>query len=104
MPADSKDFNTITLSITPDEAARIVLAQHSGSLAVVLRTPGDDAPVIIHVRRSQDLREWPAPVSRRHVLPGERVELLIGGGGGLAPQRAWLFVGPPAPMASEEPT
>jgi pilus assembly protein CpaB len=84
-PADPA-FSSITLALTADDAARVVLAQQSGSLSVVLRTPGDTAPSQIVTRSSRQLTATAGASPRA----APRVELLIGGEGGVAPRQSWL--------------
>lgn len=74
----SRQYNTVTVSVTPQNAARITLAQDAGKITVALRQPQDDRPPQI-VR-----------ITKRTLLNGERiakavgrrppVEIILGGG------------------------
>lgn len=99
---DSTTFATVTLSVTPDEAQRIVLAQRAGELTAVLRHPADDRAVTAQ------------PLDARALVGGEQrdrararvaqpfVELIVGGGGtggGMTRMREALAPPPPAAPA-----
>lgn len=81
-------FNTVTLLVTADEAARIVLAEQTGRITVLLRGEDDEAPLGMSMRDSRELLQ----AGRR--APGtSRVELLTGGLGEAQPSRTWLRIG-----------
>jgi pilus assembly protein CpaB len=84
-------FGTITLALLPDDAARVVLAQHSGTLSVVLRSRQDQqkAPVVVH--SSRDLLR--SGGRQRVAGLAATVEVLTGGNGELTPARSWLAIG-----------
>jgi pilus assembly protein CpaB len=72
----SRQYNTVTVSVTPENAARITLAQDAGKITVALRQPQDDLPTQI------------ARVTKRTLLNGDRVvkvaarprvEIILGG-------------------------
>ena len=89
--ADSEGgFSTITLGVSADDAARVVLAQQSGNVSVVLRASGDSSLISTVPRSSRDFLR-PAPKSRAPV--DTRIEVLVGGSGGLLPERSWMTVG-----------
>lgn len=72
----SREYHTITVSVTPENAAKITLAQDAGKLTVTLRQPQDDAAVqIARVTKTSLLRGTSVArgPSRR------RVEVIIGG-------------------------
>jgi pilus assembly protein CpaB len=85
------EFATVTLQVTPDDAARVVLAQRTGQLTAVLRNHSDLVSVPLTVRDSRALK--PAAVasgrSAMAVPVPEFVQLIVGGrGSGVAePQR-----------------
>ena len=83
------EFATVTLQLTPDDAARVVLAQRTGQLTAVLRNRSDQAAVPLTVQDSRALK--PTAVARwRGAVPApEFVQLIVGGrGAGVAePQR-----------------
>lgn len=70
-------YNTVTVSVTPDEAAKITLAQDAGKITIALRQPHDHNLVRI------------ARVTKRTLLEGERLtksaprrprtEIILGG-------------------------
>jgi pilus assembly protein CpaB len=70
-------FRTITVAVTPEDAAKITLAQEAGRISVALRQPGDQAVSrIARVTKSSLLKgESPVRVSR----PRTRVEIILGG-------------------------
>jgi pilus assembly protein CpaB len=86
-----RHYSTITLGLTAADAARVVLAQQSGSLSVVLRSPDDQSQLPAEPRSSHELLR---PTARRpEASSPARVEVLVGGSGGLVPERTWLAVG-----------
>jgi pilus assembly protein CpaB len=93
-----RDFNTVTLLVTSDEAARIVLAEQAGRITVLLRSASDVLPVDIAARDSRDLLRAAGAASSR-ATAARRIELLTGGYGA-EPARSWLTVGMPLPDAS----
>ena len=90
-PEADRSFSTITLRLSGNDAARVLLAQQAGSVSVLLRAPGDTTQLAAEVRSSRELLARPAKASGKPV--DTRVELLVGGGGGLVPERSWLSVG-----------
>jgi pilus assembly protein CpaB len=100
--APERNFSTITLGLSGADAARIVLAQQSGSLSVVLRSPQDMSQMPTVPLSSRDLF---ARTPRTRSAAGDtRVELLIGGKGGLSPERSWLSVGQGRSATSGDPS
>jgi pilus assembly protein CpaB len=97
-----RDFSTITLGLSGDDAARIVLAQQSGSLSVVLRSPLDASQIPTEPRSSRELLL--RTPRTRNSSSDARIELLVGGSGGLAPERSWLAVGQGRSSASGDPS
>lgn len=89
--ASGRGFGTITLRLSPDDAARVVLAQQSGSLSVVLRSSADSKEISSDLRNSRNLLRKPA--QKRSAGGESRVELLVGGNGGLSPDQSWLSIG-----------
>lgn len=88
-----RDFNTVTLLVTSDEAARIVLAEQAGRITVLLRSAADVQPVDIGTRDSRDLMRGAGAASAR-TGSDPRIELLTGGHGA-EPARSWLTIGKP---------
>ena len=73
-----RQYNTVTVSVTPANAAKITLAQDAGKITVALRQPQDNQPAQI------------ARITKRTLLEGERIarvtahrqriEIILGGG------------------------
>jgi pilus assembly protein CpaB len=91
--ASGAGFSSITLLLTADEAARVVLAQETGRITVVLRAGQDDGPTTVATRSSRALLDQPVQRRSGSGAASDQVELLVGGNGGLAPTRSWLPVG-----------
>jgi pilus assembly protein CpaB len=70
-------FSTITLEVSPLDAARIIVAKSSGHLTAVLRHPDDEAPNRLKALSVAQLLG--APTGRSS---GKVVEYIVGGGGG----------------------
>jgi pilus assembly protein CpaB len=87
-------FGSITLLVTADEAARLVLAERTGTLTVVLRAANDTAVTVLNTRNSQMLLRSPDSGRRNAGARSERVEVLLGGDGNSEPRRMFLAVGP----------
>jgi pilus assembly protein CpaB len=70
-------YNTVTVSVTPEDAARITLAQDAGKITVTLRQPQDDKPIQIERVTKNTLlngnRIAKAGIRRA------RVEIILGG-------------------------
>jgi pilus assembly protein CpaB len=90
-PGADRNFSTITLDLSSEEAVRVVLAQQSGTVSVVLRAPADTSLIAADPRSSRDfLRRTP---KSKTPSADTRVELLVGGSGELLPERSWMAVG-----------
>lgn len=73
----SGPFRTITVAVTPADAAKITLAQEAGRISVALRQPNDEvATHIARVTKSSLLR-GDAPIGSSR--PRQRVEVILGG-------------------------
>lgn len=70
-------FRTITVSVTPADAAKITLAQEAGRITVALRQPQDESTThIARITKNALLRgDAPTPTSR----PRTRVQIILGG-------------------------
>ena len=99
---DERHFGTITLGLSATDAARVLLAQQSGSVSVVLRSREDQSEIPWTRQSSVDL----LPRNPRRSIPvlDSRVEVLVGGGGGLVPERSWLLPGSAMPLRNGEPS
>lgn len=73
----SAAFRTITVAVTPMDAAKITLAHEAGRVSVALRQPNDQtATRIARVTKSSLLRGAEPPVPRRLRM---RVQVILGG-------------------------
>jgi pilus assembly protein CpaB len=96
-------FSTVTLQLEAEQAARVVLAEQTGRITVLLRAAGDKALAEVRTRNSQQLL---AP-ARRSLSPNDNqydVEVLTGGRGEATPARSWLKVGAGLGAAPREAT
>jgi pilus assembly protein CpaB len=84
-------FGTITLGLSAADAARVLLAQQSGSVSVVLRAADDTSLTSWSRQSSHDLLSGNPQQTRGS--GDSRVEVLVGGTGELVPQRSWLPLG-----------
>ena len=86
------DFSSVTLLASAANAQRIVLAEQTGRLTLLLRRPADSALLDAVTMDSTQLFA-PIRAMRSHArLVDPRVELLTGGSGG-TPARSWLVTG-----------
>jgi pilus assembly protein CpaB len=83
-----RHYSTVTLRVSMEDAPRVLLAQHAGELAVLLRSAEDHNATPGSIRNSTELLRQPAVRTVAH-----RIEVLTGGHGQFAPQRTWLFPG-----------
>lgn len=91
LPGDDgapRNYSTVTLRVSNEDAPRILLAQQAGDLAVLLRGTADNGRVPGVVRNSSELFRQPAARAAVH-----RIEVLTGGHGQLSPERTWLVSG-----------
>jgi pilus assembly protein CpaB len=86
-----RSFSTITLDLASEDAVRVVLAQQSGTVSVVLRAPTDTSQITADPRSSRDFLRRPQKPRASAIDP--RIELIVGGDGNLLPERSWLSVG-----------
>jgi pilus assembly protein CpaB len=77
-------FDTVTLQVAPDDAARIVLAQRSGQITAVLRNPDDPGRTRLAIRDSSTLlsigQTQGDPTARTAMV--SYIPLIVGGNGG----------------------
>ncbi|MFO7324828.1 MAG: Flp pilus assembly protein CpaB [Pseudomonadota bacterium] len=83
-----RSFATVTLRVAVKDAPRVLLAQQSGELSMLLRNPADTAEQPVAIHRSSELLR--APVTQR---ASGQIELLIGGEGEQVPVRRYISVG-----------
>jgi|HigsolmetaAR201D_1030396.scaffolds.fasta_scaffold00227_28 pilus assembly protein CpaB len=73
---DGYSFNTITVSVTPEDAAKIAHAQDVGKLTIMLRQPRDEAPIqVARVTKNTLLNG----ARTGKITPRHRVEIIFGG-------------------------
>lgn len=69
-------FNTVTVAVSPEDAAKITLAQQAGRIALTLRQPGDDRPLqLTRITKDSLLNGGRAAKAS----PRARVEIIVGG-------------------------
>ncbi len=73
----SRQYNTVTVSVTPENAARITLAQDAGKITVALRQPQDELPTHIARITKRTLLSDGRVVKVAAARP--RVEIILGG-------------------------
>ena len=74
---NAKTYTTITLSVNPEDAARIVVAKNSGKLTAVLRNP-EDAQVNVTPAMSID-DVLPKKPKRAALAAAFKVQYIVGG-------------------------
>jgi pilus assembly protein CpaB len=85
---EPRQYSTVTLRVTAEQAPMVLLAQQAGDLSILLRNGSDREPVRSTVRNSRELLQPAQPTAAE---PG--MEVLTGGAGQLTPVRTWLRVG-----------
>ncbi len=93
-----RQFGTITLGLSATEAAHVLLAQQSGTVSVVLRSSEDQSEMPVVRQSSADL----LPRNSKASAAKDRLEVLVGGNGGIVPERSWLPVGRSRPALHGE--
>jgi len=91
--AAEEGFSTVTLRLSAEQAARVVLAEQTGRVTVLLRAAGDQTLTEVLTRNSRQLLTAPKQRKLRPQDSQPLVELLTGGGGETTPARSWLKVG-----------
>lgn len=86
------DFSSVTLLITAADARRVVLAEQTGRLTVLLRGANDSGHMDVDSMSSSELLSQPPSRLQRTRALASRVELLTGGNGS-TPARSWLRTG-----------
>jgi len=69
-------FNTVTLCVSPQDAAKITLAQQAGRITITLRRPGDDRPLQLARITKDSLLNTPRTAKSAERA---RVEIILGG-------------------------
>jgi pilus assembly protein CpaB len=70
-------YRTVTVSVSPQDAAKITLAQDAGKVTITLRQPHDDQPIQL-ARMTKSILLNGNPIAKR-VIAHKRVEVIIGG-------------------------
>lgn len=70
-------YRTVTVSVTPQDAAKITLAQDAGKVTITLRQPHDDQPIQL-ARMTKSILLNGNPIAKR-AIAHRRVEVIIGG-------------------------
>jgi pilus assembly protein CpaB len=73
----SRQYNTVTVTVTPENAAKITLAQDAGKITVALRQPQDNQPTQIARITKRTLLNAERVAKVFHPRP--RVEIILGG-------------------------
>jgi pilus assembly protein CpaB len=70
-------YRTVTVSVTPVDAAKITLAQDAGKITITLRQPQDAAEIAIaRITKDTILN---GPRLARTIIPRRRIEVILGG-------------------------
>lgn len=78
-----REFATVTLHVSPDEAQRIILAERTGTLTAMLRNPNDQAVLADTAITSDSLTlTAKARAARKDRPAGRTIEMIIGNGSG----------------------
>lgn len=93
--ADATSFTTVTLSVTPEEAQRVVLAQRAGELTAVLRHPADAAAVPGTPLGSASLSGSASGARAVARAAPQYVEFIVGGSNGRAARSREPLESPP---------
>jgi pilus assembly protein CpaB len=86
------DFSSATLLVSATDAQRVVLAEQTGRLTLLLRRGADESSLAPRPFDSRNLLSPSGANPRRGIRNTAPVELLVGGNGGL-PARSWLAPG-----------
>jgi pilus assembly protein CpaB len=84
--SEATDFSTITLQLTPDDAARVLLAQRTGAVTAVLR--GSDDPKaqtlsVVHSRQLLMTNSRAVTAANSGSAAPPTLQVIAGGGGGV---------------------
>ena len=78
--ASAAEFSTITLQVDADDTARLLLAQRSGQLAVVLRGSADTQQQTLKIRDSRQLSQRVSGINST-AAPDPPLQVIVGGSG-----------------------
>jgi pilus assembly protein CpaB len=71
-------YRTVTVAVTPEDAAKITLAKDAGQITVALRRAEDASPLTLAAVTKQTLL-YGVPVKKPGGKPRNRIELILGG-------------------------
>lgn len=74
---DQRQYRTVTVTVTPRDAAKITLAQDAGRITIALRQPEDEAELQL-ARITKHTLLFGEPVARRGAAR-RRIEVILGG-------------------------
>ena len=74
---DQHQYRTVTVTVTPRDAAKITLAQDAGRITTTLRQPEDDADLQL-ARVTKRTLLFGEPVARR-AIARKKIEVILGG-------------------------
>lgn len=74
---DVGSYRTVTVSVTPEDAAKITLAQDAGKVTITLRQPQDNGPIQL-ARMTKGILLNGKQVARA-MIPRHKVEVIVGG-------------------------
>src|SRR5690606_31666057 len=74
---DQRQYRTVTVTVTPQDAAKITLAQDAGRITLALRQPEDEAELQL-ARITKHTLLFGEPVARRGAAR-RRIEVILGG-------------------------
>jgi Flp pilus assembly protein CpaB len=74
---DVGSYRTVTVSVAPQDAAKITLAQDAGKVTITLRQPNDEQPLQL-ARMTKSILLNGNPIAKR-AIARRRVEVIIGG-------------------------
>jgi len=89
----ARGFATITVHVSAEDAARLVLAQATGTVTVLLRSRADEGHAVVETRNSGHLLTRSIGARPRTQVPRESVELIVGGTGSVVPEVSHLSIG-----------
>lgn len=86
------DFSAVTLLVSATDSRRVVLAEQTGRLTLILRRPSDEGVVDSRSVLSSELLRSGTSTAGKGLPRSAPVEVLVGGNGS-SPSRTWLSPG-----------
>lgn len=98
----ARGYGAITVEVTPEHAARLVVAQRHGRLSAILRNPRDRESASVAPVDLYDLLGMASPhaPTRAASAPARSTELIVGGQGALKPRWSEPVPPPSVPVPS----